>query len=293
MTRWEALINQPKASPLLMGVLNVSPESFHGASVAVSDNEIAARIRQLESEGADLIDIGAKSTAPYLRTSVPLEIEVERMRHAVRLVRSLTQLPISADTASSEVAEAALMAGADAVNDVTGLIGDPAMAPLLAEAQCGAIAMAWEMPGLDSAGRSVPETILSIFRKITDRAAHFGIPDSRLVLDPGVGFFRNREMPWWEWDIQVIRAIPWFQRRLRLPLLVGASRKSFLGHLLGRTDTQDRLAGSIATAIWLANQGVQILRVHDVGATRDALLVTRWMEDEQLARPVDETQRIV
>jgi dihydropteroate synthase len=252
-----------------MAVLNVSPESFYSGSVHTSLDHIAGTAQAMASAGADIIDIGAMSTAPYLKTHISEAEETERLARAVEVVTSRVAVLVSADTQRTQPAVAALAAGARIVNDVSGLKRDPAMAELIAQSGAGAILMAHELtpqPG------SPLERIRGALQASRQIAAQAAIPRDRLVLDPGIGFFRQPGIPWDEWDCTVLRELPHL-RDLGFPLLVGVSRKSFIGKILGQPNTADRLLGSLACAAIAVYNGAHILRVHDVKETLEAVRV--------------------
>lgn len=253
-----------------MATINASPESFHAGSVAATAEDVAAAVRRAEAAGAALIDIGAMSTAPYKDAYIPESAEIARMSMAVAAARAATGLPISADTQRAAVAEAALSAGANMVNDVSALADDPAMGEVIARHGAGVVLMARENEGLDEAGESPGAVVVRLLREGLDRARAAGIANERIILDPGIGFFRRRSIPWHEWDLELLRDLPHF-RALGYPLLVGASRKSFIGRVLGHEDPARRLYGSLAVAAWAHAQEVEWIRVHDVAETRDVL----------------------
>ena len=254
----------------VMAIINASPESFFGPSVAASGEAVAQAVRDAEAQGADMIDLGAMSTAPYKETQIDIAEETRRMTEAVQAARAVTKLPISADTMNATVARAALAEGADIINDVSGLEHDPAMGAVIAEAHAGAILMAREQPG---APATDDEPVPHVRRRLVQclaRADAAGIGTTRVVLDPGVGFFRSQRESWEHYDVAILQHLEQF-RALGYPLLVSASRKSFLGKVLGRENAEDRLAGSLAAAAWCVMHGVSIIRTHDVAATRDVV----------------------
>ncbi len=263
----------------IMAAVNVSPESFFSGSVSTGARAIADQVRRAEAEGALLIDIGAKSTAPYKETQIAEDEEVARMSAAIRAARAATSLPISADTQSAAVARAALDEGADIINDVSALLHDPAMATVCAAAG-GVILMAnGEYVEDWSGAEDDPATFVGgLLAAAISRALEAGISRDRIMVDIGLGFFRKAPMDWAEWDLALLRGLAqagW----LDAPVLVGASRKSFLGKLLGDRPPEDRLAGSLAVAAWAARHKVDWLRIHDVAETADVIKVIQLLEN--------------
>ncbi len=251
----------------LVGAINVSPESFYQESVAAGETALRAKAEQMAAEGADVLDIGAASTAPYLRTEIPEAEEIQRLAWAVGVARKVVAVPISADTKRSRVAQAALDAGAVIINDVSGLRYDPGMAEIAVRRAQGVILMASET---GPNARDSIDTVRGILEESLRLARMAGVPEHRVVLDPGIGFFRQAAIPWHAWDCEVLRRLGEL-RTLGRPLMVGISRKSFIGKTLGQENPGDRLAGSLAaTAIAVAN-GVHLIRTHDVGPTREAV----------------------
>lgn len=245
--------------PAIMGVINISPESFYRPSY-VPDRDLAKRCRQMVSQGASIIDIGARSTAPG---SSPISIPVERDR----LMRALESvqgagITLSVDTMFPEVFASCLDFDIHALNDIRGL-ADPELAKIATDAGIPVIAMASrDTPG-DAA--SLSETHQNI-RLTLDRAESAGI--DRVILDPGVGIWNSRRTPELDWEI--CRSYSEF-RQYRMPLLAAVSRKTFIGAFLGR-DPQDRLAGTMAVTADLIGKGASLIRAHDIAETRDLIL---------------------
>ncbi len=252
----------------LMAVLNVSPESFYPGSVRADAAALRDAAQRAVAEGADLLDVGARSTAPYGATAVPVAEEVRRMRWALGVVAPAVSVPLSADTTRAAVAAAALASGARLINDVSGLRGDPAMADIAAQGQ-GVVLTAAPDGGVDAA------PLARVRRALVDslaRAAAVGIALHEIVLDPGIGFFATAATPATAFNVAVLRDLEALGD-LGRPLLVGVSRKRFLGALTGREDPADRLAGSLAAAAVAVLRGAAVIRTHDVAATRDAVRV--------------------
>lgn len=250
----------------IAGVINVSPESFYRGSVVRPEEAGEVAVKMVE-EGADLVDIGGRSTAPYLKTDIPLEEEVKRVREALRSIKDAVDVLVSVDTFRARVAEEALKLGAEIVNDVTGLRGDEEIVKVLKEYRPSLIVCAKEVKPeigrpIDRVVKALAET-LEVLRRID-------YDMDRVVVDPCVGFFRYPDIPWYIWDVEVIANLR-EMRVLGRPIAVGVSRKSFVGVLTGRDKPEERLYGSLAlTAIAILN-GAHLIRTHDVLPTRDAV----------------------
>lgn len=253
----------------VMAVLNVSPESFYQGSVHTHLERLAETAQGMVNAGADIIDVGAMSTAPYLKTHITEAEETARLVQAVHAIAPHVAVPISVDTQRADVAQAALTAGARIINDVSGLKRDPRMAALVAQSDSGLILMASET----TPRSGTPLTRITVaLEESLHIAAQAGISRERIVLDPGIGFFRQPDIPWDEWDCTVLRELPRL-RALGFPLLVGVSRKSFIGKILGHTDPADRLIGSLACAAIAVYNGAHIIRAHDVKETVEAVRI--------------------
>src|SRR5215831_15913234 len=253
----------------VMGALNVSPESFHPGSVHTEPGDLLDAERAMVDAGAALIDVGARSTAPYGTSHVSDEEERLRLARAVEALAAKVPVPISADTARPGPALAALDAGACVINDVSGL-RDPEMAALVAERGAGAILMAFPS---DAPSRLSPiATVKTLLGDALERARAAGIENERVVLDPGIGFFRGERVGWAEWDAAVLASLGELLA-LGRPLCIGVSRKSFLGAIIGRQRTEDRLAGSLAATAVAVWNGASLIRTHDVAETLDAVRI--------------------
>ena len=236
----------------VMGVINVTPDSFSGDGL-LEPAAAAARARQFEAEGADILDIGAESSRPGIAETDATE-EAARLLPALAAVRGATTLPISVDTYHASVAAAALAAGADAVNDIHGLRRDPEMASVIAEAGVPVFAMHNQRGRLFT---DVVQDIAAGLRETLLAAETAGIPRGRVIIDPGFGFGWTPEQ-----NLEIVRRLPelW---HFELPLLVGVSRKSTIGYVLG-TPVDDRLEGTAALVALAIAGGADIVRVHDV-----------------------------
>jgi len=252
-----------------MGILNVTPDSFSDGGVAFSPEAAAARATQLMAEGADVLDLGAESTRPGA-SPVSADEELARLLPAIAAIRrALPLAPLSVDTYKAEVAEACIAAGADLVNDVEGgsfqadETGSP-MARACARLGCPLILMhrRKEADYLDF----WPE-ILGDTRRLIQRARAAGLPPEQLWIDPGFGFGKTPAQ-----NLMLVRNLERFAG-LGYPVLLGASRKSTLGLVLGQPDPHDRQAGTAATTVWGVAQGAAMIRVHDVALNKPLLTV--------------------
>jgi dihydropteroate synthase len=254
----------------VVGALNVGPGSFYAGSVVTRSDDLLRAAERMVREGATLLDVGARSTAPYLSDAVSTSEEAERLAWAIALLAGKLGVPLSADTSRVEPARAALDAGAGIINDVRGLTGDPDLASLVARTGVGLIAMASET-GATTARQPV-ETVLEVLRTGLSIAERAGIDAQRIVVDPGIGFFRRGDIAWHEWDCAVLGGLERL-RALGRPICVGASRKSFIGEIGGEPDPARRLPGSLAAATAAVLAGAHMIRAHDVGDTVQAVRV--------------------
>jgi dihydropteroate synthase len=262
----------------LMAVINVSPESFYPGSVAPDAAALRDAAQRAVVEGADLIDVGAMSTAPYRDTEISPAEELRRMTGALVVVAASARVPISADTTRAEVARAALDAGAAIINYVTGFGGDEAMGEVLARAR-GVILVASRR----GHGEHVSvEDVRLLLDESLQRVRAAGVTPSRVVLDPGIGFFTGLDPPPEVFNCRLLADLESLAS-LGRPLLVGVSRKSFIGKLTGRIEPAERLSGSLAATALAVHNGAAVIRTHDVGATRDAVRIAEAVRAERAA----------
>ena len=256
---------------LVMGVLNVTPDSFSDGGKFFDPDIAAARAVEMASEGADIIDIGGESTRPGA-AEVPAREEIRRVAPVIERLKGRLSAEISIDTRKSEVAAAALSAGASIVNDVSGLRHDQGMAGVIAKHGAGAILM--HMKGSPADMQEGPEysdligEITESLKRSADEALRAGIPKDRIAIDPGIGFGKTVDH-----NLEILNKLDRFTS-LGFPVCVGTSRKSFLGRILGKEDARDRLAGTIATCVLAVMKGAGILRVHDVMEVKEAVVMT-------------------
>ncbi|HEX5232750.1 MAG TPA: dihydropteroate synthase [Bradyrhizobium sp.] len=263
----QAMLSRPH--PAVMGVLNVTPDSFSDGGQFIAPEQALAQARRMIAEGADIIDIGAESTRPYGAQPVPAAEELKRLQPILPEIVSLG-IPVSIDSMKSAVVAWALDAGATIVNDVWGLQRDREMAALVAGRNVPVVIM----HNRDSAeaGLDIMKDIAAFFERSLEIAAKAGISADRIVLDPGIGFGKTQE--------QSMTALARLDqlRRFGLPLLVGASRKRFISSV-GPSEPQQRIGGSIAAHLIAVKGGARIIRTHDVAETVQALRVARAIED--------------
>jgi dihydropteroate synthase len=268
-TRWQLrtrLLSLPQR-PLVMGILNVTPDSFSDAGRYLSTSAAIERALALAAEGADILDVGGESTRPYAEP-VDAATELARVLPVIEGLQSRLLVPISIDTSKAAVAREALAAGAEIVNDVTALAGDPRMVDVAREA--GAAVCAMHMQGAPATMQDNPtyddvvEDVFGFLKQRRDALVTAGIDPARIALDPGIGFGKTHQH-----NLTLLAHCHRFHA-LHCPLVVGHSRKAFIGKILG-DKAADRTAGSVGVALSLATQGVQVVRVHDVAATRQAL----------------------
>lgn len=253
---------------LIMGILNVTPDSFFdGGSYARLDRAFR-RGMQLEDEGADLVDVGGESTRPSRLQVLPAAEEIKRVVPVIKRLAKRLSIPLSVDTYKSEVAYEAIAAGAMLINDISGLRFDPNMARVSASSGTAMVLMhsrgnPEQLHGLPFLKHPLQSVVRGLGRSV-QRALKAGLRRDQLILDPGLGFGKKMED-----NLIVLRHLE-VLRRFDLPILVGPSRKSFIGKVLGQP-VQERLLGSLSSVAVAVVQGAHIVRVHDVKETRQVV----------------------
>ena len=256
------------AQPQIMGILNTTPDSFSDGGRHDAPDAALTHARAMIAAGADMLDIGGESTRPGA-AEVPVEQEIARTAPVIAAIRAESRIAISIDTRKAPVAAAALAAGADLVNDVAGFTYDPALAPLCAGR--GAPVCVMHSQGDPETMQDDPrydDVLLDVYDFLAERIATLetaGIPRARIVTDPGIGFGKTVEH-----NLALLRGLSLFHG-LGCPILLGVSRKGFIGKLGGEPRADARAPGSIAVGLAGLAQGVQFLRVHDVAETVQAL----------------------
>lgn len=254
-----------------MGILNVTPDSFSDGGQFADASRAVAHGLQLIADGADVIDVGGESTRPGSAPVPP----AEQICRVIPVIRGLREhgapAPLSIDTRCAAVAEAAIDAGAELVNDISALRDDPRMAALCAQRRVAVILMHMQgAPATMQAAPAYSDVVAEVAAFLRDRATFAesqGIAHERILLDPGIGFGKS-----FEHNLALLRGLPALCG-IGPPLLVGASRKAFLGAIAGEANAAQRDAASVAAALWCAAAGAFMLRVHNVAATRQAIQV--------------------
>jgi len=263
----------------IMGILNTSPESFYKKSISIGKQKITDAVHRMEEEGADFIDVGGMSTAPYLSTTISEKIEVTRINTAVKIIQQTTNLPISVDTSRATVAKEALELGVDIINDITGLKYDMMM-PKIIERYCPSLILCAYSKKIIS-GNQV-SSAKQLLKKSLEIAKSAKIPKTRIVLDPAIGFFRKKgrgsfftkiNSDWVKRDLLILKNLR--SIKLSMPLLVSVSNKSFIGEILKKENPLDRVAGSLSAEVVSVLNGANIIRTHNVGKTKEAITIAQ------------------
>jgi len=260
-----------------MGILNVTPDSFSDGGRYLKPADALAQAEKMAEEGADIIDIGGESTRPFAQP-VSVEEEIKRVIPVIRMVRKKIKIPISIDTYKSEVARAALEEGADIINDISALRMDSRMGALVASRKVPVVLMHMQGTPRDMQKnpryRNVISDIRDFLRERIERAREYGIKEERIIIDPGIGFGKTVRH-----NLQIIRNLKEF-KKLGRPLLVGPSRKSFIGKILN-LEVRDRLEGTAAAVALCVWNGADIIRVHDVREMKRVSDITWAIKEEK------------
>ena len=265
--------------PLVMAILNVTPDSFSDGGAFCSDDDAVRRVEILIAEGADIIDVGGESTRPGSER-VSADVEIGRVVPVIEAIAGRFDVPVSIDTSKSEVAAAAMDVGAEIINDISGLRFDAAIADVAAETNAGLVLMhscgefetMHSKPPVDDIFAEVSADL----KRSISSAKTAGVADANIVLDIGIGFGKTLEQ-----NLALIAKLDRLVSEFaEFPILVGTSRKSFIGKILGGVPPSDRLGGSIASALIAIQNGAKIVRVHDVKETVAAIKIAVAIEGE-------------
>ena len=261
----------------IMGILNTSPESFYKKSINTTRMKIRNSVIQMENDGADIIDVGGMSTAPYLSTTVSEKVESERILNAIKIIRDSTNLPISVDTCRSSVAKNALENDVEIINDISGLKYDKKIEDVISKFQPSLILCAYDSKTIFGNAVNSTKKLLNDSLKIVKKC---NISEKKVVLDPAIGFFRKTgkgkfftkiKTDWVKRDLSIIKNLN--SIKMNYPILISVSNKSLIGNLLEKENPSERLFGSItAEAICVLN-GADLIRTHNVLATKDAITI--------------------
>jgi dihydropteroate synthase len=261
----------------IMAILNTSPESFYKKSVNTTKTHIKNTVKQMENQGADFIDVGGMSTAPYLSTLVSEKVESKRILNAIKIIQNFTNLPISVDTCRAKVAQDSLEYGVEIINDISGLKYDEKMQEVISKFVPSLILCAYNSKII--LGNSI-QTTKKLLKESLKIAKKSNVPSEKIVLDPAIGFFRKTgkgpfftkiKSDWLERDLSIIKNLNLIKQNY--PILISVSNKSFLGKIIGKENPSDRLFGSIAAETVSVLNGADIIRTHNVEATKDAIMV--------------------
>ncbi len=263
----------------IMGIINASPESFFKKSVITDTKKLALKIKDMEEQGANFIDIGGISTAPYLETLISKKTEIERITRAIKVAQKASNLPISVDTCRAEVAKAALELGVDIVNDISGLKYDNEMKNIVAKFSPSLILCAFSKKTVRGDQIKQAQNLIQESLAIAKSA---NISLQKIVVDPAIGFFRRSgknsfftkiNSDWVKRDLLVLNNLDIIKQKN--PILVSVSNKSFIGSLLKIKDPNQRLYGSLAAEVIAVLKGADIIRTHNVKETREAIELTQ------------------
>jgi dihydropteroate synthase len=261
----------------IMGILNTSPESFYKKSIKTTKQNISNTVKKMELDGADFIDVGGMSTAPYLSTLVSEKVEFNRISNAIKIIQNVSNLPISVDTCRASVAKSALDLGVEIINDISGLKYDDKMIDVISNYNPSLILCAFNAKRVSGNAITITKNLL---KKSIDILKKIGFPSNRMVIDPAIGFFRKTgngpfftkiSSDWFTRDLQIIQNLNSIKQKY--PILISVSNKSFIGKLLGKENPSDRLFGSIAAEVISVLNGADVVRTHNVLETKDAITV--------------------
>lgn len=267
-------------SPKIMGIINVSPESYFKKSIKISEYELKDSITKMESEGVSIIDVGGMSTSPNVRSMISSDNEIKRLSNAIKIIQKFTNLPISVDTTRASVAKAMISLGIDAINDVCGLKFDHKMPQVISENDIPIIIGAYDKSHNERNG--ISGKIKTTIQKLKESlliAKRYNISAEKIILDPSIGFFRNdvtnnfftkiTDMPWYLRDLEVISNLEKITN-LNKPVCISISNKSFIGTLFN-LKPDERLIPSIIFEMISVLKGANLIRTHNFSETSLAL----------------------
>ena len=261
----------------IMGILNTSPESFYKKSVSTGKVLIKNTVKLMEDQGADFVDVGGMSTAPYLATLVSEKIESQRIQNAIKIIQNFTNLPISVDTCRAKVAKDILEYGVEIINDISGLKYDKDMQKVISKYNPSLILCAYSQKPVSGNHITITKKLLQDSIKLAKKSH---VPSEKIVLDPAIGFFRKTgkgpfftkiKSDWSKRDLSILKNLNSIKQNY--PVLISVSNKSFIGKILGKENPNDLLFGSISAEVVSVINGADIIRTHNVEATKDAVTI--------------------
>ena len=282
MTRIANVCVGGKNPARIMGILNTSPESFYKKSIRTTKTQIRNSIKEMENDGVDFIDVGGMSTAPYLSTMVSEKTESKRILEAVKIIQNVSNIPISVDTCRSKPAKDALECGVEIINDISGLKYDEKMKDVVSDFSPSLILCAFS-PKTVTGNPTSTKRLLQESLKLAKKSH---VSNEKIILDPSIGFFRKEgngpfftkiKSDWIKRDLTIIQNLNSIKGNY--PVLISVSNKSFLGEILQK-DPSDRLFGSIAAEAISVINGADIIRTHNVSATKDAVTVASKLKKQ-------------
>ncbi len=259
----------------IMGILNLSPESFYKKSIKTTRQEISETVKKMENQGADFVDVGGMSTAPYISTIISEKTEAKRITDAVKIIQNKTNLPISVDTCRSSVAVQALELGVDIINDISGLKYDRQMIDVLRIYDPSLVLCAFSKKLVRGNQILKTKELLNESLKLAKLA---GVSIKKIVLDPAIGFFRKSgkspfftkiNSEWLERDLSLLVNLKSIKQNQ--PVLVSVSNKSFIGKIMNKKNPADRLPGSLTAEVVAVINGANIIRTHNIRETRNVV----------------------
>ena len=278
-----AKISVGNGNPIrIMGILNTSPESFYKNSICISKNQISNLAKKMENDGADFIDVGGMSTAPYLSTSISEKLETKRIVNAIKIIQNSTNLPISVDTCRSTVAENALELGVEIINDVSGLKYDQKMIDVIRKYHPSLILCAHSKKITSKNHLIKTKQLLKDSIKI---AKSGGVSTKNIIVDPAVGFFRRGgkgfpftkiDFDWFRRDKEILENLNFF--KFGQPCIVSISNKSIIGRILDESDLSKRLNGSLDLEMFSVINGVDLIRTHNVKQSREVVSIAKKIQ---------------
>ena len=282
MTKLGNLVVGKKNEITIMGILNISPESFYKKSIKSTKSEISKYLLDMEENGANIIDVGGMSTAPYLKTIVSEKTESERITKTIKIIQNLSNIPISVDTCRASVAKDALELGIDVINDISGLKYDPNMPKIIEKYSPSIILCSYSKRLVKGNLISATKKLLNESVKIAENAQ---ISKDKIVVDPSIGFFRRssdvkNNLPytkiksdWAKRDVEIIKKLKLL--KTNFPILISISNKSFIGKLLGKENPADRNTGTAIAEMLSIINGASIIRTHNPQITSDVIKLTK------------------